>query len=178
MGRFGTAKTRPNEGSMPDPLAFFITWTTYGQWLPGDERGWIRSGHGWQPPNPKTHESAESRLTESICWLVRQQRDIVEQTITDHCRIRNWDLHRVSCRSNHVHVIVSADRDPEAIRDQFKAWCTRKLKEQERLRGHGPKIREKWWTEKGSIRFVGDSISLEAAIEYVDSQDKKHADNI
>jgi len=24
---------------MPDPLAFFLTWTTYGTWLPGDPRG-------------------------------------------------------------------------------------------------------------------------------------------
>ena len=28
---------------MDDPLAFFLTWTTYGTWLPGDERGWSRS---------------------------------------------------------------------------------------------------------------------------------------
>jgi hypothetical protein len=23
-----------------DPIAYFLTWTTYGTWLPGDERGW------------------------------------------------------------------------------------------------------------------------------------------
>jgi hypothetical protein len=22
-----------------EPLAYFLTWTTYGTWLPGDERG-------------------------------------------------------------------------------------------------------------------------------------------
>jgi hypothetical protein len=22
------------------PMAFFLTWTTYGSWLPGDDRGW------------------------------------------------------------------------------------------------------------------------------------------
>ena len=25
-----------------EPLAYFLTWTTYGTWLPGDERGWSR----------------------------------------------------------------------------------------------------------------------------------------
>jgi hypothetical protein len=26
---------------MDEPLAYFLTWTTYGSWLPGDERGWV-----------------------------------------------------------------------------------------------------------------------------------------
>ena len=31
-----------NINSIPhsDPLAFFLTWTAYGSWLPGDGRGW------------------------------------------------------------------------------------------------------------------------------------------
>ena len=27
-----------------EPLAFLLTWTTYGTWSPGDERGWNRKG--------------------------------------------------------------------------------------------------------------------------------------
>ena len=26
---------------MDEPLAYFLTWTTYGTWLPGDGRGWV-----------------------------------------------------------------------------------------------------------------------------------------
>jgi hypothetical protein len=26
---------------MNEPLAYYLTWTTYGTWLPGDERGWV-----------------------------------------------------------------------------------------------------------------------------------------
>ena len=33
---------------MNDPLAFFLTWSTYGSWLPGDARGWTEYHHGWQ----------------------------------------------------------------------------------------------------------------------------------
>jgi hypothetical protein len=29
---------------MSKPLAYFISWTTYGSWLPGDERGWVEKG--------------------------------------------------------------------------------------------------------------------------------------
>ena len=44
MNDFPTTTTRPNEPPMPEPLAYYLTWTTYGTWLPGDERGWVWRG--------------------------------------------------------------------------------------------------------------------------------------
>ena len=32
-------------------LAYFITWTTYGTWLPGDQRCWVLHGKGLQLPD-------------------------------------------------------------------------------------------------------------------------------
>ena len=182
---------------MPDPLAYYLTWTTYGTWLPGDKRGWVRRGKGFQVPDPILKATAQARMTEDLCVLDSEQRAIVEKTISDHCRIRSWELHAVNSRSNHVHVVVAANRDPDDVREQFKAWCTRKLKELERSRIHtlvrsasegrkvgsdkesrsrmAQRIRENWWTEGGSDRYIGDEESLEAAICYVlDGQDKQH----
>ena len=104
-------------------------------------------------------------MTESVCMLDDSQREIVENTIADHCRIRKWELHAVNCRTNHVHVIVSAELAPEGIRDQFKAWCTRKLKAHSRERRE--KLRKNWWTEGGSRIFIGDRESIELVIRYV-----------
>jgi hypothetical protein len=119
---------------MPDPLAYFLTWTTYGTWLPGDERGWVKRGEGFQLPDPIRRSDAEARMTEDACSLDNEQRKLVETTIADHCRIRGWYLHTVNCRTNHVHVVVTASRDPDEVREQFKAWCTRKLKELQQSR--------------------------------------------
>ena len=165
MGSFGNVTTRPNEPPMPEPLAYFLTWTTYGTWLPGDERGWVLKGKGFQLPRPITKKLAADRMTEPVCSLDDAQREIVEKTIHDHCKIRNWELHAVSCRSNHVHVVVTADLDPKKVRDQLKAWCTRRLKEHGRQRADS--VRQKWWTAGGSQRFIGDQESLEAVIRYV-----------
>lgn len=107
------------EPPLPDPIAFFLTWTTYGTWLPGDERGWVLRGRGFQIPDPIRRQRAAARMTESACVLDQDQRAIVEQTIANHCTIRNWQLHAVNCRTNHVHVVVSANRPPEDIREQF-----------------------------------------------------------
>src|SRR4051794_9632650 len=102
---------RPHEPPMPEALAFFPTWSTYGAWLPGDERGWVKYGEGWQMPDPIRKLEAEAHMAEDACLLDPEQRCLVEQTIADHRRIRGWDLHVVNCRTNHLHVVVAADRD-------------------------------------------------------------------
>jgi hypothetical protein len=169
MGEFGTSRTRPFEPPMPDPLAFFLTWTTYGTWLPGDDRGWVERGKGHQLPDSMRKREAELRMTEDACVLDDEQRELVEQTIEAHCPIRGWELHAVNCRTNHVHVVVSANRAPNVVREQFMAWCTRKLRELEIARSRDPQapLRENWWTERGSERWIGDKESLDAAILYV-----------
>ena len=166
--------------SMGDPLAYFLTWPTYGTWLPGDARGWVRRGRGIQPPNPVLALEARARMAEDACRLDVEQRQLVEATIAEHCRIRGWALHAVQCRTNHVHVVVSAGRHPDDVRDQFKAWCTRKLRKLEANRAtanreSNSKPRERWWAERGSGRYINDLESLEAAILYVrDTQDRPH----
>jgi REP element-mobilizing transposase RayT len=156
---------------MPEPLAFFLTWPTYGTWLPGDERGWNQRGRGPQPPDPIRKMEAQARMTEHACILDEEQRRLVEATIAEHCKLRGWELHAVNCRSNHVHVVVTADRDPRTVRNQLKAWCSRRLKELEERRRADPSLapragglRQHWWTERGSHRYLGDNDSLEAAI--------------
>src|SRR5258707_4270031 len=93
---------------MADPLAYFLTWTTYGTWLPGDERGWVEKPGQFRPPDAERKKSAEQLMTESPLTLDVEQRRIVEATIADHCRIRGWRLQAVSARTQHVHVVVTA----------------------------------------------------------------------
>jgi len=151
-----------------EALAYFLTWTTYGTRLPGDERGWNRKKESAvQSPSPLLVEAAQARMKEAEFRLSPEQRRTVETTIRDHCSIRNWTLHAVNARSNHVHVVVTAAKyRPETVRDQFKAWCTRKLKS---LAG----ARSRFWTEGGSCRWMNRQDELESALIYVvDAQDR------
>lgn len=178
-------RARPNEPPLPEPLAYFLTWPTYGTWLPGDERGWIKHQRGWQLPDPIQKQEAEARMTEDAFRLDDEQRALVNRQIAETCSFRGWTLHAVNCRSNHVHVVLTASQSPEVVRNQLKAWCTRRLKELEIARRletptrsvsegtNAPSIRENWWAERGSQRYINDEDSLEAAIRYVlDGQDK------
>jgi REP element-mobilizing transposase RayT len=161
--------------STPEPLAFFLTWTTYGTWLPGDQRGWVSKPGIFQPPDPNLEASARKQLTETPITLDPEQRALVEDTIKAHCQIRGWHLHAVNGRTNHVHAVVTAPkRGPEKVMDQFKAWCTRRLKELDQSRNLRSSkkettrmVRQKWWTQRGSKRRLFDEKSLELAIQYV-----------
>ena len=99
-------------------------------------------------------------MTEDACILNEEQRRVVESTVTEHCRIRGWTLHAVSCRTTHVHVVVTANRKPAVCREQFKAWGTRKLKALD------PK-RKTWWAERGWAVFIDDERGLFEVIRYV-----------
>ena len=93
-------------------------------------------------------------VTQRTLKAVREEgncrdRNVSHYSDTSRClalesRIRGWELYVVNCRSNHIHVVVAANIGPEAVRSQFKAWCTRKLKELERQRDKGD-VRENWW---------------------------------
>jgi hypothetical protein len=166
-------RRRPNEGPMPDPLAFFLTWPTYGTWLPGDERGWVLYSVGHQSSDEFRRRMAEMWMTEDACRLAPDQRRLVEATVARHCEIRGWELFEVNCRSNHLHVVFNGQLQPDVMRTQFKAWCTRRLKEREIAQGLSPtNVRQNWWAERGSCRYINDDASLEAARLYVrDAQD-------
>ena len=163
----------PGRIPMDDPLAFFLTWTTYGTWLPGDERGWVAKPGRFQAPDAKRKTATQPQMTAPACHLGPDQRRLVEKTIADHCVIRGWPLHVVRCGMNHVHVVVTApQRDPEDVMDQFNAWCTRRLKEQQRAeRVDAGLVRQNWWTQRGSKRQLYDEASLEAAIRFLEGQE-------
>jgi REP element-mobilizing transposase RayT len=157
---------------MPDPLAFFITWPTYGTWLPGDERGWIEYQHGWQLPNKNLENHCRACMTEKQCLLTNLEREIVLQQILETCEFRKWHHLASDCRSNHAHIVIGAvNTNPKKIRADIKAWCTRRLRERSRPE------QENWWAERGSIRFVWDEESLSRVIQYVtEAQDRKGLD--
>jgi REP element-mobilizing transposase RayT len=153
-----------------NPLAYHLTWTTYGTWLPGDARGWIQSGAwGVQPPDPVREEAARKGMAETAVVLNADQRTIVSQTIEEHGRIRGWILHAVNARSNHVHVVVTCTCTGEDARDQLKLWTSRRLSDQVglRIRVAHKAGRRHWWTEGGDARPIWDERYLANAIEYV-----------
>ena len=156
--------------TMPEPLAYFLTWTTYGTWLPGDARGWVdKHQAGYQAPDPRKEAAARAILSEPVVWLSVQDRQAVDGAMRETCGFRNWQVHALNVRSNHVHIVVTAPgQTPGWTMKTLKSYGTRVLN-----RLHPSAGRRHWWTEDGSKRYLNDERSVYAAVRYVFEQDEK-----
>jgi hypothetical protein len=75
------------------PLAYFLTWTTYGTWLPGDDRGWVKWHVGVQEPTRALLEFSTRAIVDSAMRLGPAARELADATIMRHCEIRSWTQH-------------------------------------------------------------------------------------
>lgn len=137
------------------PLAYLITLRTFGTWLHGDDRESVdRHGkniHGTPriAANVNFQRQMQERTAEPAFLLDKKQRTVVEKTIEEVCQSRNYFLHAVNTRSNHVHMVVSAQDKPEKLINAFKTYSTRRLREQRFI------DREtRLWSRGGSRRYL------------------------
>jgi REP element-mobilizing transposase RayT len=150
------------------PLAYLITIRTFGTWLHGDERHSV-GRHGKNIygtpdifPNQKLNEKMSNELNQSAIIFNELQRKNVDSAIRELCKQRKYYLQAINVRTNHVHAVVSAQMKPERIADAFKAFATKKLRE-ENLFGTELKI----WSRGRSRRYLWKPRHVELAINYV-----------
>lgn len=147
-------------------LAYFLTWTTYGTWLRGDQRGSVvgenRHGAPYAEPDPARARFDRNALRSDPVVLNADARRVTAEAIRHVCEHRGWRLHALNVRSNHVHVVVSASATPERVLVDLKAWGTRRLRE-----GGFVTPETRAWTKHGSTRYLFDPSSLAMAVDYV-----------
>jgi REP element-mobilizing transposase RayT len=156
---------------MKYPLAYLITWTTYGTWLHGDERGSFDHSGNYIPPDPVRREAEAAMLVEDPVYLTPEQRAVVDALLVEACARLGWELHARNVRTNHVHVVVSAAAEGKQVRSRLKGLASLRLSEHAGLApGTDKDGARKWWTEKGNIEEIWDARHLESAIRYVNEQ--------
>ena len=150
------------------PIAYLITFRTYGTWLHGDERGSTsrhRSTYGTPKlkHDPRWLEINRERMKRQPVTLDADQRTLVKNAIEETCEIRKWVLHAINVRTNHAHTVMpTSGRSPAIALGAFKANATRVL------RVSGLWISElSPWSDKGSNRYLWTEESLGRACDYV-----------
>ncbi len=150
------------------PLAYLITVRTFGTWLHGDERYSV-DRHGKNiygtpdvVPNPKLNEAMKNELKQTPIILDELQREVVEIAVRELCEQRKYHLSAINVRSNHAHFVVSTQMKPERIADAFKAFATKKLREENLF----PKELQ-IWSRGRSRRYLWKPRHVELAIDYV-----------
>ena len=149
------------------PLAYFITFRTYGSWLHGDERGTMDPanavyGEERLPRDDFRRRAMAASLKNETPMLTADRRTVVEAAIRKVCETKEWELHALNVRTNHVHVVVSALDKPEQVLRTFKSWATRRLRESG-LSGKDDAL----WSRHGSTVHLWDAKDVEGACAYV-----------
>ena len=149
------------------PLAYFITFSSYGTWLHGGKETSVDRHHNipetdFLPFNHARQMSGKKRMSETPYFLDEPQRQIVLNTIKEVCQHREWMLIAAHIRTNHVHLIVHAMLSPETIMNTLKAYCSRRLNESN-LDGR----RVNRWTRHGSTKYLWHEEEVEATLQYV-----------
>jgi REP element-mobilizing transposase RayT len=111
-------------------------------------------------------EAAANRMTGEEVVFTSEQRTVVELTIEDMARYRDWQLVELSCRTNHVHALVATSgSSPDKVLGDFKSYATRAL------RAKGWFLNQQVWTKGGSKRYINTHKALLAAIQYIKFQE-------
>jgi hypothetical protein len=163
---------------------WLLTSTFYGNWLPGDRRGFVsrvrdaRSGDDPQVPRrehdrygeaydacmPELERRAISALKGPTVRIHRAQADDLLGQFQVTASIRAWNLLAAAIMPDHVHWVIGLG-DHEHGRDglqDLKAYGSRTLNNK-----WGRPASGTWWTSKGSTRLLPDQPALGGAFDYV-----------
>ncbi|MBL8798114.1 MAG: hypothetical protein JNM56_29725 [Planctomycetia bacterium] len=144
------------------PFALHISWTCYGNWLPGDERGYVSNTllpeRGFDPKRnlPGTPYTADDAYTrdrarrlqkQPTARLSRDQARCVAAALVEAAQRRGWRIVRAAVMANHVHVVVmDCPDDGPQVRRVLKGCTQAALCE---FAGQ----QRRWWTASGSDRY-------------------------
>lgn len=149
------------------PLAYLITFRTFGTWLHGDERRSVgRNGRNifGTPriqPNREFNTAMKEQTKDPEFILTTPMRNVVELAIKELCQRRDYGLFAVNVRTNHVHAVVSAHAKPERIADALKANATKTLRDAALVSSE-----TKVWSRGRSRRYLWKPRHVRGAIDY------------
>lgn len=145
---------------------YLITWVCYGTWFPGQSGAVPRAQNQFGAPLPEPDCSSERqsihRMAQRAYLLDAFRRQVVLESLQRACFDRGWKLWAAHVRSNHVHVVTTANRPPESVMNAMKAYSSHALNEHG-LDGPG----RRRWARHGSTRYLWTLDAAQAAIEYV-----------
>ena len=140
-----------------------LTWTTYGTWLQGDERGYVQDGKIRRGNKGLVQANKLSQIQNSV-KLSKKQRQLVREAIVEEAAMRGQRVYALSVKATHIHIVVQNTRLP---RSNIVAYYKKAGRLALKATGHNGKL----WTRGYDKRYCFDEASLEQKIRYVKSHD-------
>jgi REP element-mobilizing transposase RayT len=152
------------------PLAYHITFGTYGTRLHGDPRGTIdRRCKAYGQPIVEHSEAREQiaaeRMKHQPILFTVDQCVFAQAAVEEICERGRWEFIQTACGPDHVHVLLKSERKPKAIRRWLKRW----LGEAMTARWPLPDG-QSWWAKGGSAKCVWEEKYLRNVEQYIREQ--------
>ena len=144
---------------MAKTLGYLITWTTYGTWLQGDERGYVKKGRTL-PEDEKLSKANKEFQSSGTVRLSPQQKSLVHDAIIKEAKTIGQRLLALVVCSNHIHLVVEYTSRPIA---EIVAYYKNAARLALKTTGHTGRL----WTKGYDKRFCFDRIILERRIKYI-----------
>ena len=144
---------------MAEMIGFMATWTTYGTWLQGNKKGYVKNGTIFEE-NPKLEQSNKELLKHNEITIPENLRAIVKDAILKEAHQIGQKVYAIAVCSNHVHIVIESigQRCGYSI-GRFKKAATKAL------RKYG--FMNNVWTKGFDKRYCYDYEQLEKKIQYV-----------
>jgi len=135
------------------------TWTTYGTWLQGSKKGYVKNGTTLKA-NPELEKSNEESLKHNKIKIPKSLRITVKNAILKEAEEVGQKVYAIAVCSNHVHIVVESigERCGYSV-GRFKKAATKAL------RKYG--FNDKVWTKGFDKRYCYSEQELEKKIKYV-----------
>lgn len=136
-----------------------VTWTTYGTWLQGDKRGYVKDGKTLCK-NDALLQSNLKRLKNPATRLDAEHRAIVRDAILEKAQEIHQQIYAIAICSSHVHIV--ADRTNETI-EKVVSYYKNAARLALRAGGFDGRV----WTKGFDKRFCFNRMDLASRINYV-----------
>lgn len=153
------------------PLAYHLTFGTYGTRLHGDARGTVDREHNQfgepflEPDAERQQESAERRRFPPV-YLTHEQCVFIESVIPSICERGKWTYVVAAAAPDHVHVCLVA---PDIPGHRIELWLKRWLSEALSARWPLP-VGARWWAKGGSVKWIFDDAYFANVKRYIFDQ--------
>lgn len=140
-------------------IAYMVTWTTYGSWLQGDPRGYVKDGK-IMPGNKQILLANKKLQKTEVIKLNSEQRAIVYQAILNEAKRIGQTIDAIAVCEHHVHIVARPCKEsiPQIV-SRYKNVAMFALYKNDQI--------GRIWTRGFDKRFCFNEGDLKHRIDYV-----------
>ena len=143
-----------------ETIGYMITWTTYGTWLQGREKGFVKNGEV-RGENVAIKKDCEKKLEGEPVRLGHSDKNVVKDAILEAAKRFQQKICAIAVCSNHVHIVAEYVEVPMSVLVGYYKNAGRVALKKCGFEG-------KVWTRGFDKRFCFSEKDLKARVDYVD----------